>query len=129
MRETRVARIESEILEVISYVITHELKDPGIAPMTSVTEVRVSRDVSYADIYVSAYGNDTDVKNTMDALERSKGYIRSAIGREVKLRLTPEVRIHLDESIANGVRMNKVIMDTIRADEERKHADGNESSD
>lgn len=129
MRETRVARIESEILKVVSNVISHELKDPGIAPMTSVTEVRVSKDVSFADIYISAYGSDLDVKSTMEALERSKGYIRSAIGRAVKLRLTPEVRIHLDESIANGVRMNKVIMDTIRADEEKKHADGNEPSD
>ena len=129
MRDTRVARIESEIIKVVSNVIAHELKDPGIAPMTSVTEVRVSRDVSFADIYISAYGSDTDVKKTMEALERSKGYIRSAIGREVKLRLTPEVRIHLDESIPNEVRMNKVIMDTIRADEEKKRAEGNETSD
>lgn len=129
MRDTRVARIESELLKLISYVISFKLKDPGVAPMTSVTEVRVSRDLAFADIYVSTYGSDTDIKNTMDALERSKGYIRSVIGREVKLRLTPDVRIHLDESIANGVRMNKVIMDTIRADEEKKLKNGNETSD
>ncbi|HEY8361347.1 MAG TPA: 30S ribosome-binding factor RbfA [Tissierellaceae bacterium] len=111
MNTKRLNRISEEVKKVISELLFNGLKDPRVHPMTSVTEVEVTKDLRYAKIYISVLGNDEDKKNTMEGLESAKGYIRNEIGRKIDLRYVPEPIFYLDESIEHGIYISKLIED------------------
>ncbi|KAB3536946.1 30S ribosome-binding factor RbfA [Alkaliphilus pronyensis] len=105
----RVNRLAEEIKKHISYMIRNELRDPRIAPMTSITEVEVTRDLRYASVYVSIFGNKEEQSNTIEALKKSSGFIRREIGHKIKSRYTPEILFKLDKSIELGFEIQNVI--------------------
>lgn len=111
MNTKRLNRISEEVKKVISELLFNGLKDPRVHPMTSITEVEVTKDLRYAKIYISVLGNDEDKKNTMEGLESAKGYIRNEIGRKINLRYVPEPIFYLDESIEHGIYISKLIED------------------
>lgn len=119
----RVNRISEEIKKVISDVIKNELKDPRIAPLTSVTHVEVSRDLRHAKVYVSVYGTDDEKNSTIEALKRAAGYLRKEVGSRVRTFYTPEIDIELDKSIETGIHIAKLIDDLKN---EVENNDGNE---
>lgn len=80
-----------------------------MAGLTSVTGVEVSRDLRYASVYVSVYGSAEEKAATMEVLSRAAGYIRSEIGRRIRLRHTPEITFLADESMEYGAHIEKVI--------------------
>lgn len=101
---------------VSSMLVTGELKDPVFGPMIGISGVEVTRDGSYATIYVTALSSrpdrmstDEDVKEILGAFERAKGFIRTAIGRNIKLRYTPELIFKFDSSFDYGARMDKIL--------------------
>lgn len=109
MSSKRIGRISEEIRKIASDIIRNQLKDPGISSLTSITEVEVTRDLSYAKIYVSVLGNEKERRRTIKALEKSAGFVRREIGRNLKLRHIPEINFYLDKSIENGIYMSKLI--------------------
>lgn len=109
MSETRARRVAEQIKKEVSRIIAMEMKDPRVASLVSVTEVQVSRDLQYATIYVSVYGSDTDKQETFAALARASGFIRSEIGKRIRLRRTPEIHIQLDNSMEYGARIEEVL--------------------
>ena len=62
MNNKRINRISGEVKKVVSELLYNGLKDPRINPMTTVTSVEVTRDLSYANIYISVLGNDKEKK-------------------------------------------------------------------
>ena len=109
MTRQRVLRIGEEIKREVSEILSMELKDPGLGKMTSVTEVDVSRDLGYAKIYVSIYGSAEEQERVFKILEKAKGFIRSEIGKRVRLRHTPEIEFRLDRSIEYGAHIEQVL--------------------
>jgi ribosome-binding factor A len=109
MSENRVRRVAEQIKKDISSIISGEIKDPRIAAMTSVTGVELSKDLRYASVYVSIYGNDTDKNETMQTLIRASGFIRSEVGKRIRLRYIPEINFFLDNSLEYGAHIEKVI--------------------
>lgn len=105
----RLGRISEEIKRIVSNAIMTELKDPRISPMTSVTEVEVTRDLRYAKIYVSVLGSESNKEETLKGLESGKGFIRKEIGENLNLRYTPEPLFYLDKSIEHGFRITKLL--------------------
>ncbi|HHT24891.1 MAG TPA: 30S ribosome-binding factor RbfA, partial [Clostridiaceae bacterium] len=87
---------------------------------TTVTAVEVTRDLSYATIYVSALGNGEQIKTTLNVMESAKKFIRYRIGQEIRLRNVPEIRFKYDNSIAEGNRMSKIIDEVIAKDNLRR---------
>ena len=77
--------------------------------MVSVVEVRASRDLSHAHIYVSVLGTEEQKKDCLAALHSASGFIRREITRKVRLRLAPELHFEIDDSIARGIRMSQLI--------------------
>ncbi|NLK73488.1 MAG: 30S ribosome-binding factor RbfA [Clostridiales bacterium] len=116
----RVNRVAEEIKRVISYMLINELKDPRIAPMSSITGVDVTEDFSYATVYLSVYGTDEEKENTLVALKNAAGFIRKEVGRQVKMRHTPEFLFKLDNSIEYGLHIDKII-DEIGKDNKNNH--------
>lgn len=109
MNIKRANRIGEEIRRIISELLLNGLKDPRISPMTSVNRVEVTRDLSYAKIYVSVLGDEEEKKETIDGLNSAKGYIRKTLASNLDIRYIPQPIFILDESIEEAIRMSKLI--------------------
>jgi ribosome-binding factor A len=102
----RMSRVAELIKREVSQMILFELKDDRVgAGMISITDVDVSGDLQHAKIFVSIYGSDEARAETMAALHSAAGYIRSNLGKRVRLRRTPEVLFAEDLSLARGTEM------------------------
>ena len=102
-------RINSEVLKELSRIISREIKDPRIAPMTSVVSVEVAPDLKTCKAYISVLGDKEAQESTLEGLRSAHGYIRRELARSINLRNTPDVRFILDQSIEYGVNMSKLI--------------------
>lgn len=125
MNNKRINRISEEVKKVVSQLLYNGLKDPRIKEMTSITRVEVTRDLSYAKIYVSVLGDDSEKKETIEGLNSAKGYIRKEIGSNIDLRHSPEPIFYLDESIEQGIYMSKLI-DSVSKEDSNKKENQNE---
>ena len=113
VRQIRVAdRIRSELSELF----LRETKDPRLALVT-VTDVIIDREFAFAEIYVSAFGEEERKEEVLEALEHAKGYLRSQIGARVRLRRTPDLRFFWDPSLEHGERISQ-LLDSLALDEE-----------
>ena len=110
-------RINGEVQKELSKIIQNEIKDPRIAPMTSVVAVEVAPDLKTCKAWISVLGDEKAAADTLAGLKSAEGYIRRQLARSVNLRNTPEIRFILDQSIAYGVTMSKMIDDVVKADQ------------
>lgn len=106
-------RINGEVLKELSQIISYGIKDPRIAPMTSVTSVNVTPDLKECKVYISVFGDDDAKKSTIEGLKSASGYIRRQLASGLNLRNTPELSFYLDESIEYAINMSKKIDDVI----------------
>ncbi|GAB6098849.1 30S ribosome-binding factor RbfA [Halanaerocella petrolearia] len=108
MGHHRQQRVASLIKEEVSELLQREIKDPRIG-FVSVTDVEVSGDLRHAKIFVSIL--DGDKEETMEALESATGFVRTEIGKRIRLRHTPEVIFRYDNSIERGTRVFELLED------------------
>lgn len=102
-------RINMEVQRELSEIIRNEIKDPRIAPLTSVVSVEVTADLKLCKAYVSVLGDEESQKDTLAGLRSAEGYIRKKLASSVNLRNTPEIIFIMDQSIEYGVNMSKLI--------------------
>lgn len=107
-------RINMEVQRELSKVISQEMKDPRIDPMTSVIAVEVTPDLKHAKVYVSVLGDEEKKQATMEGLKSATPFIRKHLASTINLRNTPELTFVMDESIAYGVNMSKLIDDVTK---------------
>ena len=111
----RQERLGEEIRKVISELLLSGLKDPRLSGMISITSVDVTRDGSYANIYISVLGTDNDEDKqeiqdeTIEAFNSAKSFIRKEISKEIKLRHTPELIFKIDSSVDYGRHIDEII--------------------
>ena len=98
-------RINGEVMKELSRIISREIKDPRIHPLTSVVAVEVAPDLKSCKAYISVYGDEEARLDTLAGLKS----IRKELARTVNLRNTPEIRFIMDQSIEYGVTMSKMI--------------------
>ena len=104
MANYRGGRINEEVKREISNIIQNEIKDPRLTAMVSVTDVKVTKDLRYAKVFVSIFGKDDEEKNnTFVALKNASGYIR------INLRYNPQIIFELDDSINYGMHIEELI--------------------
>lgn len=106
-------RINGEVQRVLAEVIRGEIKDPRISPLTSVVAVEVAPDLKTCKAWISVYGDEKAQADTLEGLRSAEGYIKNQLAKQINLRNTPEIRFIVDESIAYGVRMSKLIDDVV----------------
>lgn len=109
MSENRVKRVAGQIKKDLSQIICLELKDPRIAEFTSVTDVELSRDMHYAQVYISVLGSVEEKEDTIEALEQASGFLRSEIGKRIRLKHTPELNFRIDNSMEYGAHIESLI--------------------
>ena len=108
-------RINSEVLKELSRIISREIKDPRISPMTTVVAVEVAPDLKTCKAYISVLGSKEEQEDTLEGLRSAQGYIRRELAHSINLRNTPDIRFIPDQSIEYGVSMSEKI-DRINAD-------------
>lgn len=102
-------RINGEVQRVLAEIIRGDIKDPRVSSLTSVVAVEVAPDLKTCKAWISVYGEEDVQKDTLEGLKSAEGYIRKELARRVNLRNTPEIRFIVDQSIAYGVRMSRLI--------------------
>jgi ribosome-binding factor A len=109
MAKYRSDRINEEMRKEISSIIQNDVRDPRITAMVSVTKVDVTKDLMYAKVYVSLYGNEEAKTETFAAIKSSIGFIRREVGHRIQLRHTPQLLLELDTTIEQGMHINDIL--------------------
>lgn len=111
-------RVAQELQKEIAVILQREVKDPRIG-MVTVSDVEVSRDLAYAKIFVTfLFDNDQSaIEQGMKGLEKASPYIRSLVGKAMRLRIVPELRFIYDQSLVEGMRMSNLVSNVIKNDE------------
>jgi ribosome-binding factor A len=118
MGEFRIERVEHLIQEKIgALIIERRIKDPRVDTFLTITRVSVSRDLSYADVYVSSY--KPGLATGVEGLKSAAGFIQSQLAKEMRIRKTPHLRFHEDPGIREGFEMIKKIEDLVHHDNEQ----------
>lgn len=108
MAKVRVGRVGEQIKKELSQIIQTELKDPRIGFIT-VTGVDVTSDLSQARVFLSVLGSDEQKEETLKAIARGAGFLRSELGKRIRLRHTPELLFKFDSSIEYGSRIESLL--------------------
>ncbi len=114
--EERAIRVARVVRAEIADLLTKGLKDPRVG-FVSIMSVRMSPDLRYANVYVSIYGSEKEKKSSIIGLQNSAGWIRKQLGRNLRLRLTPEVRFFEDSSLDEVFHLEQTLK-AIRSDED-----------
>ena len=109
MASNRIGRINEEIQREMSALIP-TVKDPRVSGMISVTAVEATPDLKYAKIYISML-NPRDASQVLKGLTSASGYLRRELGRNLRLRNTPELSFVLDGSMDQGARILEMLRD------------------
>lgn len=108
MSQLRSEKVQEFIKQELSKIILTDLKDPRVGFVT-VTKVDVTGDLRFARAYVSLMGSDEQKAATWQALQKAVGFLRSEIGKRIRLRFTPELSLHIDESLEHSVRIQELL--------------------
>ncbi|WP_159884315.1 30S ribosome-binding factor RbfA [Paenibacillus puerhi] len=115
MAKIRVGRVGEQIKKEISQIIQSELKDPRIGFIT-VTGVDVTNDYSQAKVYLSVLGSEEQREETLKALGRSSGFIRSELGKRIRMRKIPDLHFIFDASIDYGSKIQSILQQISEGD-------------
>jgi ribosome-binding factor A len=118
MQSNRVDRVSGLLQEEIGRLIQRELKDPRIG-FVSVTRVALSRDLRYAKVFFSLYGDETAKQRSLEGLRSALGFIRGELARRLGLRYIPELDFRIDESVEYAFHIEEIIQQ-IKKEQEGK---------
>ena len=108
-RSIKNTRVNTEVQRELSNIIRGGIKDPRVAPWTSVVAAEVAPDLKTCNAYISVLGDEKAQADTLEGLQSAEGYIRRELARTLNMRNTPEIRFILDQSIEYGVNMSRKI--------------------
>ncbi|MCK5181446.1 MAG: 30S ribosome-binding factor RbfA [Dehalococcoidia bacterium] len=93
----------------ISDLLERQVNDPRLSRLISVTEVTLSPDFKQAKIFVSTLGSKTDKEDMLASFNNASGFLRRELAAHLKLRYTPQLSFHYDDSIERGARLLKLM--------------------
>lgn len=104
--------LNEQLKRTLSVIVSNEVKDPKLEVMTSITEVIVAPDLKTAKVYVSVLGDKERKDNSLEALNRAGGFLRSRLAESLNLRITPKLIFIEDNSLEYGAYIDKLIDST-----------------
>lgn len=118
----RVRRVGEQLKRELAGIIHDELKDPRLG-MVTVSALRLSRDLSYAKVYVTVLGEQSKKKESVEVLNHAAGFLRKSLGQCLKLRVVPELHFVYDESVEKGIHLTNLIEQAVASDSRSVHKD------
>jgi ribosome-binding factor A len=123
---SRTRRIAQQLQQELAVILQRDMKDPRIGFVT-VNDVDVSRDLSYAKVFVTFFEEDlTLVEQKIAALTAAAPYVRTLVAGRMKLRVMPELRFIYDSSLVEGMRMSNLVSQVITNDKAKQKQAGRE---
>jgi ribosome-binding factor A len=110
MTGRRPERIAEQIKEEVGLIIAGEMNDPRVGFVT-VTEAKVSPDLRHAKIFVSVLGTEEEVSQSLSALNRASGFIRSQLGAALRIRRIPELHFTFDSTARTAARIEEILVE------------------
>lgn len=122
----RLRRLADQIQRNLAVIIRDELNDPRLTGLVTISNVKVSSDLGYADIYVTVLEPDEQAVNaeqgmlkenhldSLKVLNNAAGFLRTELSRDLKTRTTPRLRFHYDEVVAHGNRMMNLVNEAMQ---------------
>jgi ribosome-binding factor A len=104
----RIDRVEEACRKELSEILQREVKDPRVGFVT-ITKVSVTPDLGHAKVYVSVMGNGEEVENSLAGLESARGYLRSHLGKHLRLKFLPELEFIREQSAEEALRLNEIM--------------------
>ena len=117
-------RVAQEKQKENAGILKREVKDPRIG-MVTVSDVDVSSDLAYAKVFVTfLFDHDEQaIAQGMKGLEKAAPYIRTLLGKAMRLRIVPEIRFIYDQYLVEGMRMSNLVTNVVREDQKKHHED------
>ena len=116
MTTFRSDRRNEEVKKTVSEII-REMKDPRISPMTTLTDVDMTKDLKYAKIKVSVYDADEKSRiSSVEALNHAAGFIAHELGARMRIRAVPSMKFTLDNTIAYSVSISEILNELHKTD-------------
>ncbi|MDR0527086.1 MAG: 30S ribosome-binding factor RbfA [Spirochaetaceae bacterium] len=106
-RELRLGRLVQE--KIGALIVEGKIKDPRVDSFLTVTRVEVSRDISWADVFVSSYKSAAGLEKGIAGLQSAAGFIQAKLNEQLRLRSTPKLRFHADEGLREAFALNRQI--------------------
>ena len=117
---SRTDRVSQQIQKEIAQIIQREIKDPRVG-MATVSSVDVSRDLSYAKVFVTLYNAEEEKsKLAVEILNDAAGFVRSLLGKRIRARIMPELRFVLDTTLMDGMRISNLVDQVIATDKKKQ---------
>ena len=113
----RARKLADRIKVIVAQMLDTRIKDPRLGFVT-VTDVRVTGDLQNASVFYTVYGTDEERAGTAAALESAKGVIRSEVGKQTGIRLTPTIEFHLDSVPETAAHLDAALLEAQRRDAE-----------
>ncbi|MDC0598795.1 30S ribosome-binding factor RbfA [Gammaproteobacteria bacterium] len=123
----RLDKISDQLKRELALLIQSEIRDPRVG-MVSVTSIKVSRDLAYADVFVTMLGKEDEqaAQEGIDALNKAGGYLRSLLAKNINLRMTPKLKFIYDDSVVKGHYLSGLIDQAVALE---KKPDASEDTD
>lgn len=105
----RIERVNNLIRQEISELLQRQVKDPRLGGFVTVTQVSTSPDLRHAKIFISIMGNEDEKEKALEAFAVASGFLRRELGARLRLRRSPELSFHYDDSIDQGTHVLQLI--------------------
>ncbi len=126
---SRTQRVAQQLQKELAMILQREVRDSRLG-MVTISDVEVSRDLAYAKVFVTflCIGEQTP-ESCLAALREHEVQIRMMLGKQIRLRLTPEIRFYYDNTLVEGMRMSNLVTEVINSDKSRKHEAGRDEDE
>lgn len=101
-------QLEKALLREINNIIYRKINDPRIKFVT-LTRIKVSSDLKYADIFVTIFNDKDEQKKALRGLKSATKFIRGELGKDLKLRYVPNIKFIIDEGLEHQYKLLKII--------------------
>lgn len=135
MARKRVARLNEQLKRELTQLLHFEVKDPRVGAVT-VTDVEVSPDLYHAKVFFSLMGDEEEKRTAEEGLRAAAGFLRSELGRRMRIRRAPELHFRLDDTLAHALHIERLLQEAragsppeAEAEAEQPDADEEEHED
>lgn len=121
---SRAQRVSQQLQKELAMILQREIRDSRLG-MVTISEVQVSRDLAYAKVFVTflCVGDQTP-ESCLSALKEHESYIRMLLGKQIRLRLTPDIRFVYDSTLVDGMNMSNLVTEVVNKDKLKKEESG-----
>jgi len=102
-------RVRKTMMKEIGDIFLKDIRDSRIKGLVSVTDIELASDYSFAKVYISIFCKDEEKDSALEAIKEKESFFRFEIGKRIRLRLTPKIEFHLDDSLERGSRVSAII--------------------